>query len=122
MLRYTNKGYTVEIDLPSNKGRGDNGYAVECRYKYDKESEKYLLSMWLRRKDIDDKFKIEYQKIDTQLISATRDTILEYICRIIEQADSKGYFDYYIERFEYTYKCFDHGNDFFERESLDHAC
>lgn len=29
-----------------------------------------------------------------------------------------GYFDKYIQKYEYTYKCFDKGNDFFEEEAL----
>lgn len=94
------------------------GYSVECRYKYDKTQDKYLVSMWLRRKDIDDTYKIDGQKIDTQYISSTRETIRQDICRIVEQASLSGFFDYYVERFEYTYKCFDMGNDLLEREHL----
>jgi len=104
MLRYENKGNTIEIKLP--KECGYNTYSVECRYQYDKSKEKYLLSMWLKRSDIDDKFKIDSQKIDEQYISGTRETIKQNICRIVEQACSSGYFDYYIERYVYTYIVF----------------
>jgi hypothetical protein len=39
-------------------------------------------------------------------------TILKQIAKFLEE----GFFDYYIERFEYEMKCFDRGNDFFEQE------
>lgn len=116
MYRYENKGYTIEIKLPEECGH--EGYSVECRYQYDKSKEKYLLSMWLKRNDIDDKFKIDSQEIDTQYISGTKETIKQNICRIVEYASLSGYFDYYIKRYEYTYNCFDKGNELFEQERL----
>lgn len=119
MLRYENKGYTMEIKLPEECGY--EGYSVECRYQYDKEKEKYSLSMWLMRNDIDDRFKIDSQEIDTQYISGTRETIRQNICRIVEQASLSGFFDTYIQRYEYTYKCFDKGDEIFEKERLSNA-
>ena len=112
MLRYENKGYLIEVKLP------ESDYSVLCRYKYDKNKDKYLLSMWLMRNDIDDTFKIDSQEIDTQYISGDKSTIRDNIVKIIEQAYESNFFDYYIERFEYTYKCFDKGNDFYESEML----
>lgn len=112
MLRYENKGYLIEVKLP------ESDYSVLCRYKYDKNKDKYLLSMWLMRNDIDDTFKIDSQEIDTQYISGDKSTIRDNIVKIIEQAYESNFFDYYIERFEYTYKCFDKGNDFYEAERL----
>ena len=35
MLKYENKGNTIEIKLP--KECGHNGYSVECTYYYDKQ-------------------------------------------------------------------------------------
>lgn len=112
MLRYENKGYLIDVKLP------ESDYSVLCRYKYDKNKDKYLLSMWLMRNDIDDTFKIDSQEIDTQYISGDKSTIRDNIVKIIEQAYDSNFFDYYIERFEYTYKCFDKGNDFYEPERL----
>lgn len=119
MLRYKNKGYTIEINLPEECGH--DGYLVECTYQYDKDKEKYLLSMWLKRIDIDDKFKIDSQEIDSQYISGTHENIKQNICRIVEQASLSGFFDRYIERYEYTYKCFDRGDELFEKERMDDA-
>lgn len=116
MLKYENKGYIIEINLPEECGY--KGYSVECRYQYDKEKEKYSLSLWLKRNDITDRFKIDSQEIDTQYISGTRENIRQNICRIVEQASLSGFFDQYVQRYEYTYKCFDRGDDLFEKERL----
>lgn len=110
------EGYTIRIQLPEECGY--KGYSVKCTYKYNKTKEKYSLSMWLKRDDIDDDFKIDSQEIDTQYIPGTRETIENNIFRIVEQASLSGYFNYYIERFEYTYDCFDRGNELFEKERL----
>lgn len=116
MLKYKNKGYTIEINLPEECGYKD--YSVECTYKFDKEIEKYLLSMWIKRNDIGDKFKIDSQEIDTQYISGTKENIRQNICKIVEQASLSGFFEYYIERYEYTYECFDRGDELLEKERL----
>lgn len=116
MLEPKYKGYTIEIKLP--KKYGYEGYSVECTYKYIKSKDKYLLSMWLKRNDIDDKFRIDSEKIDTQYISGTKETIVDNICRIVEYASLSDYFDYYIKQFDYTYKCFDCGDELFTKERL----
>ena len=114
MFRYKNKGYTMEIRLPKDKYKD---YSVECRYQYDKNKGKYLISMWLIRDTIDNRFKIDSQKIDTQYISGTRETIRSNICRIVEQACLTGYFDSFIRDFEKLYECFDKGFELLSKES-----
>lgn len=116
MLNVKYKGNTIEIDLPEECGH--EGYSAECTYKYDKHKEKYILSMWLKHKDIDDKFKIDSQEIDTQYIPGTRETIVDNICKIVENASLSGFFEYYINRYEYGKACFERGNDLFENERL----
>lgn len=116
MLTHKNKGYTIEIDLPEECGY--EGYSVTCTYKYLKSKEKYSLSMWLKHRKGKDKFKIDSQEIDTQLISGTRKNIVENICRIVEQASLSGFFEHYIQKYEYTYACFAKGNHLFEKERL----
>ena len=113
-MRYENNGYSIEINLPKKY----SGYSVECQYQFDKEKEKYILSMWLKRNDIGNRFRIDSQKIDTQYISGTRETIRLNICRIVEQACTCNFFDQYIEELEYLYKCFDKGNEVLEKERL----
>lgn len=119
MLNKKRKGYMIEIDLPEECGH--TGYSVDCLYKYNMSKEKYRLSMWLRRNDIDDRFKIDSQEIDSQFISGTKENIEENICRIVEQASLSDFFEPYIQRFEYTYKCFDKGDELFESEQISDA-
>lgn len=111
MIKCKNKRTTLTIDLPEECGHA--GYSVDCSYSFDKDQEQYLLSMELFRNDIGDK-----QAIDKQYINGDEATIESNIRRIVEYASMSGYFDEYIEKYEYTYKCFDKGNDFFEKESL----
>lgn len=115
MLKYKNKGYTIEITLPENKYKG---YSVECRYLYVVEKDKYLLSMWLIHNTIENRFKIDSQEIDTQYISGTKETIKNNVCRIVEQAVKVGFFDRYVEEYEYIMKCFDVGSEI-ENERVD---
>ena len=109
MLRYKNKGFTIEVGLP------DSLYSVICCYNFNKYKEKYQLSMWLKKVVIDDAFKIDSQKIDTTYFTSTKDNVKMDICQIIDEMYKSGFFDYYIDRFEYTYKCFDIGNDYMEK-------
>lgn len=111
MLRYKNRGYMIEVRIPKHK----KFYAL-CMYHYDKESGKYALSMWLKHDDFDEMFKIDAQHIDTQLISGTKETIRENICKIVEQAARTDYFNKYIDRFKYTVRCFDIGNTYYENQ------
>lgn len=114
--KYRYWGQIIEIDLPEECDAA--GYSVKCMYRYDKKKEKYALSMWLHYKGIDDDFRIDSQEIDTQYISGTKETIIENIYRIVQQASLSGYFASYIERFEYTYDCFEKGDKIYETENL----
>lgn len=116
MLRPIKEGYTIRFKLPEECGH--SGYFVRCTYKYDKREEKYSLQMKLFREDVGDEFKIESQEIDTQYISGTRENIEDNIRVIVEYAALSGFFEEYIQKYEYTYKCFDYGNSFYENEIL----
>lgn len=115
------KGQAVEISLSE---WGYQNYIVECAYLFDKSKGKYALSLWLNRHDLEDRMLLSSKKVDSQYISATRETIVENICRIVHYAvtvaDENGakYFDSYIERYEYELKCFERGNELFEQERL----
>lgn len=115
-MKYEVKGTTMEIKLPENIGY--RGFSVECTYKPADQEDKYWLSMWLKRSDMDDKFKIESQEIDTQLVSGTKRDIRNNICAIVKYACEVGFFTEYIKRFKYTYKCFEKGNEILESERL----
>ena len=116
------KGNTITIELSDF---GYENYIVECAYRFDKHEDKYALSMWLNRTDLEDRMKISSKKVDTQYISGTRESIIENICRIVhhcatvtDKGNGKKYFDYFVERYEYELACFDRGNELFEQERL----
>lgn len=115
------KGNTLTISLSK---WGYPNYIVECAYYFDKNAEKYSLSIWLSRNDIEDRMRLSSKKVDTQYISGTKETIVENICRVVHQAstvaDKNGrkYFDRFVERYEYELACFERGNELFERERL----
>ena len=114
MIKSKNKGYTIEISI-NNLGYPD--YSVECTYYFDKKRDKYSLSMWLSRKDIEAKINIG-TKIDTQYITSEKENIRDNICLIVERAAQSGFFDEYVHAYEYMLSCFDKGNTFFEQERL----
>lgn len=118
MLNYKNNGYTINIKLPEECGH--TGYSIECTYKYDKKEEKYLLSMWLVKERFTkgERFKIDSQEVDTQYISSSKNDIKQNICRIVEWASLSGFFDYYIEKYEYTHKCFDIGDNLLSKDEV----
>lgn len=111
MIKCRNKRTTLTIDLPEECGY--EGYVVDCSYSFDKDQKQYLVSMELFRNDIGDK-----QPIDSQYVNGDKTTIEHNIQHIVEYASMSGYFDKYIHKYEYTYKCFDKGNELFEEETL----
>lgn len=120
MLRYKNKGYTIEINLP--EGYGYNGYSIECTYKYDRTKNLYSLTMWLKHNSIGDKYKIESQEMETRYIMSTRESIKKDICLLIEKMCLGEFLDRYIERYEYMSNCFDRGNAMVEAGEYTYDC
>lgn len=122
MMRPKYDGNALKIDLSD---WGYPNYIAECVYHFDKKAEKYSLSIWLNRTDIENRMKLSSKKIDTQHIYGTKETIVENICRIvhycatvINENDGKKYFDHFVERYEYELACFERGNELFEAERL----
>lgn len=122
MMKPRYKGNSLTISLSK---WGYPNYIAECEYYFNKLKEKYSLSVWITRNDIEDRMYLSSKKVDTQYISGTRETIVENICRVIHQAATvtdektgKKYFDRFIERYEYELVCFERGNELFEQERL----
>lgn len=116
---YTNEGYSITINLSQfNKDEKYKGYSASCQYKYNKENEKYSLCMWLKHSTMDQKYRVEYDGIDTQYISGTRDTIRENICRIVEVMMEQNRFDYFIDRYEYDMKCCERGAEILDAKGM----
>lgn len=121
MMRPRCKGNTLTISLSK---WGYPNYIAECEYYFNKTKEMYSLSIWLSRRDLEDRMKLSSKKVDTQYITGTRETIVENICRVVHQAataayDGSKYFDRFVERYEYELACFERGNELFEKEALE---
>lgn len=113
MIKYRNKRTTLSIDLPEECGH--KGYYINCSYIFDKKELQYLVTMELRRSDIE-----EYaQPINNQYIKCDKKTIDYTIRHIVEDYVLSGFFEKYIHKYEYLCNCFDKGNDFLERKTLE---
>lgn len=118
-IRYTDEGYSIAVTLDQFSDNDKyKGYAASCQYKYDKKKEKYSLCMWLKHSTMDQKYHVEYDGIDTQYISGTRETIRENICRIVKVMMEQSFFDYFIDRYEYDMKCCEKGAEILDAEGL----
>ena len=123
MMRPKYNGNTLEFNLSR---WGYHNYIAECAYHFDKREEKYSLSMWLMRNDLEDRMRLSSKKINTQYIHGTRETIVENICRIVYQAANdvineetgEKFFDRFVKWYEYELTCFERGNELFEQEKL----
>lgn len=111
MMYWKELGHTISFNLAKSPKYNEKykGFFVECSYIYDKNKEKYRLSMTLRNTGIPDGYKIESRGIDTQYVSGTRETIRDNIARIVEQACCVGFFEPFIDDFIYTYECYSKG-------------
>lgn len=99
MLTYKDVGHTITIDLPYNTKY--EGYLAECRYRFDSFKGKYLVSMWIRKRMVDYRYKVDSVRVDTQYLSGTRDTIRENLCLVVDHACRIGFFDPYISRLDH---------------------
>lgn len=118
-IKYTYEGSSIMIPLTQFSEEDIyKGYAASCQYKFNKKEQKYMLCMWLKHKTMDQKYRVEYDGIDTQYISGTRDTIQENICRVVEVMMEQHYFDYFINRYEYDMKCCEKGAEILDAEGL----
>ena len=118
-IRYSNEGYTITVALSQfNDAQKYKGYAASCQYKYNKQKEKYSLCMWLKHTSMDQKYRVEYDGIDTQYISGTQETIRENICRVVEVMMEQNHFDYFIDRYEFDMKCCEKGAEIMDAEGM----
>lgn len=108
MAKYKNMGRVMAFDLGKY---GYNGYHVYCTYNFDDTVNKYSLTMYLKWHDIDDLYWI-----DTQHISGDIDVIRNNIIRIVQYAATHGFYNEYIDQFEFTQKCYSKGYEILEEQ------
>ena len=110
-LKYENyKGCKdiITIDL-------HNGYTVIAIKSWNQDEKKYTVQLMLKENTVDKWDLIEKAEsiefnVDYKIINKA---ILKHIATLL----SDGFFDYYIDRYEYELKCFDIGDNLHENNS-----
>ena len=93
-----------------------NDYTVIAIKSWNPDEQKYDVEFRITEKSIDkwdliqEMESVEFN-VDYKIINKA---ILKHIATLL----SDGFFDYYIDRYEYELKCFDRGNELFEIERL----
>ena len=110
MLRYdVLSNITLTIDLHNN-------FSVLAMAKWNHETEKYLLTLFIKENDID-----TFNLIDEQTnveIDADQKNIKREILKYVEKLHEQDYFDSRINELKYEFKCFDRGHMLYEKERL----
>ena len=112
-MRTKNRGYAIDLFL---QDYGYKGYYVECIYIFDRYENKYKVDMWLCHNQFEDRFKIDSQKMSDTFIECERDEVRDHLISIMEKMCEDRSIDKYIERFEFTTKCFDYGCEYYMSE------
>ena len=105
--KYRNSNEIITIDLY-------NGYTVIAISTGENGS--YITTLFLKDNTIDTWKLIE--KAENLEFHANQNTINSAILKKVSECLKEGFFDYYIDRYEYESKCFDVGNDLAESERL----
>lgn len=110
--KYNNSDYIITIDL-------HNGFSVVALSTYDSEFDIYISTLFLKDNTVDTWKLIEgAEKLE---FNATSKTINSAILKFVASELENGFFDYYIDRYNYEMKCFDLGDEILESERLSDA-
>jgi len=105
--RFANHAITIDLH---------NGYSVIAMKLFDKNTENYEVTLYIKDNTINLLDLIETQEkvpfyTDSKTINSS---ILRHVANLL----SDGFFNYYINRYDYMMKCFDRGHELFEKEQL----
>ena len=105
--KYRNSNEIITIDL-------HNGYTVIAISTGENGS--YITTLFLKENTIDTWKLIE--KAENLEFHANQNTIDSAILKKVSSFLEEGFFDYYIQRYEYEMKCFDIGDEIKQKERL----
>ena len=93
-----------------------NDYTVIAIKSWNPDEHKYTVELRLKKNSVDKWDLIEKAEslefnVDYKIINKA---ILKHVATLL----SDGFFDYYIDRYEYELECFDRGNSIIEKERL----
>ena len=106
--KYRGMDNIITIDL-------HNGYTIIAIIGKD-ENDAYDVQLMLKENTVDKWDLIE--KAEHLTFNATDKTIYSAILKTVGTYLQEGFFDYYINRYEYELKCFEIGNELSEKERL----
>lgn len=105
--KYNNCNNVITIDL-------HNGYTIVAISSPYNESNQFNVTLFLKENSTNDWGLVEeaeYLRFETNYKTINA-AILKKVSDLLEE----GFFDYYIQRYEYELKCFDKGNELIEKE------
>ena len=107
--KFNNSNDVIMIDL-------HNGYTVIAITGFNTENRVYTTTLFLKENTIDTwKFIDNAENLE---FHANHNAINSAILKQVSTFLQEGFFDYYIQRYEYEMKCFDKGNSIYEKERL----
>ena len=110
MLKYENIATVViSVDL-------HNDYSIISMARWDKENQRYYVSLYIKQNDTDILDLIEKQ--ENMEFNSDIKSIRKDMAQHITTLFANGFFKYYIDRYEYAQKCHDFGEDHYEQERI----
>ena len=107
--KFNNSNDVIMIDL-------HNGYTVIAITGFNAENRVYTTTLFLKENTIDTWKLIE--NAENLEFHANHNAINSAILKQVSTFLQEGFFDYYIQRYEYEMKCFDKGNNIYEKERI----
>ena len=107
--KFNNSNDVIMIDL-------HNGYTVIAITGFNTENRVYTTTLFLKENTIDTWKLIE--NAENLEFHANHNAINSAILKQVSTFLQEGFFDYYIQRYEYEMKCFDKGNNIYEKERI----
>ena len=107
--KFNNSNEVITIDL-------HNEYTVIAVTGFDVETKTYITTLFLKENTIDTWKLIE--NAENLEFHANHNAINSAILKQVSTFLQEGFFDYYIQRYEYEMKCFDKGNSIYEKERI----
>ena len=107
--KFNNSNDVIAIDL-------HNGYTVIAITGFNAENRVYTTTLFLKENTIDTWKLIE--NAENLEFHANHNAINSAILKQVSTFLQEGFFNYYIQRYEYEMKCLDKGNSIYEKERL----
>ena len=107
--KFNNSNDVITIDL-------HNGYTVIAVTGFNTENRVYTTTLFLKENTIDTWKLIE--NAENLEFHANHNAINSAILKQVSTFLQEGFFNYYIQRYEYEMKCFDKGNSIYEKERI----